>query len=640
MKKIFQERKWNLLNTRLHPLILIFAEIFVIGIVGGLVILVFYPEGVGYIYYGIGYSLIAYLSIVYSSFVIGTISYKAGFQKKILSYAERECVIPITSFLLLLWCVTFFLSLGCLIWIFVQAGMRHPMISAIGSYNIVEIATLRSTIVKTINMQVYNLGFIFILPLNLVISVFLIRRIWLSIASVSLFLALGSFTLAKAPVVYFLAFVFIFRTLFSPFDLRNSLKYLTIIILSVVLIFVFTKSAGFNIRSIVKDIGSRILYGDILELPYYFEIFSNDRVNIKSLMPPYLVGDKKSAARIVAEYSVEKKVAHISNYDERYCSTLSRNQLIGTYDRILIYSWEAKRESRTEKARGSPINGHWLIKAGNAIGKLDLCQSGNKLCGRISFGVPQKREDLIDVTFDPRTRHLEFTRLIKNERYERYYGTLSKDQLSGTYSLTYINGSVSYPWEGKQEELSLAHASRIDGLWLISTTNATGKLDLYWTARGLDGRIWFDAYQKWEDLTDVTFDPHTRHLEFTRPNANKEESVWYVSVAGVANTFFTGEAFAWAGYPGVILSPFILVAHLAFYIYLFRRIKKTWFTVYVFSFFFYKVFIGIFGGISYFILSSIHITLLAFIILIAIWHFLRKRNISLFHRIDRKLCIF
>jgi hypothetical protein len=518
--------------------------------------------------------------------------------------------------------------------------MRHPVISVIGSYNTVEITTLRSTIVKTINMQVYNWGFIFVLPLNLVISVFLIRRIWLSIASVSLLLALGSFTLAKAPVVYFLAFVFIFRILFSPLDLRNSLKYLAMIILSVMVLFVFTKSVGFNIRSIVKDIGSRILYGDILELPYYFEIFSNDRVNIKSLMPPYLVRDQKPAARIVAEYSVEKKVPHLSQYDERYYGTLSHNQLIGTYARILSYSWEAKRESRTGQARGSQINGLWLIKADNAIGKLDLCQSGNELHGRIFLGLPQKWEDLTDITFDPRTRHLEFTRAIPNEGYERYYGTLSNDQLSGTFTVTCTVRSVSYPWEGRQEELSPAHASRIDGLWVISAANATGRLELHWTASGLNGRIWFDAYQKWENLSDITFNASTGHFEFTRPNAHREEKAWYVSVAGVANTFFTGEAFAWAGYPGVILSPFIVMAHLAFYIYLFRRIKKTWFTVYVFSFFLFKVFIGIFGGISYFILSSMHITLLAFIMLLIVWHFLRKRNILFFHRIDRELCIF
>jgi hypothetical protein len=174
---------------------------------------------------------------------------------------------------------------------------------------------------------------------------------------------------------------------------------------------------------------------------------------------------------------------------------------------------------------------------------------------------------------------------------------------------------------------------------VTSAANATGKLELYWTASRLDGRIYFDACQKWENLSDITFNASTGHLEFTRPNVNRGEKAWYTSVAGVANTFFTGEAFAWAGYPGVILSPFIVMAHLAFYIYLFKRIKKTWLTVYVFSFFLYKVFIGIFGGISYFIFSSMHIILIALLMLLVSWRYLESRNIPFFNRIANKLCI-
>ena len=218
--------------------------------------------------------------------------------------------------------------------------------------------------------------------------------------------------------------------LFSPLYFRNALKYLGIISLSLILLFISTKYATFNSRSIVKNIGGRILYGEISELPYYFEIFSNEKVNIKSLMPPYLVGKQKPAARIVAEYSVDKKFSAL-------------------------------------------------------------------------------------------------------------------------------------------------------------------------------------------------------------PGGDTGEKALYARVAGVANTFFTGEAFAWAGYPGVILSPFIMMAHLAFYIYLFERIKKTWFTVYVFSFLLYKVFIGIFGGISYFIFSSMHIILIAFLMLLVSWRYLESKNIPFFNRIAK-----
>jgi hypothetical protein len=200
-------------------------------------------------------------------------------------------------------------------------------------------------------------------------------------------------------------------------------------------LFISTGHAGFNIQSVVKNFGNRILYGQILDLPYYFEVFSAQRVGLKSLMPPYIVGDQKPAARIVAEYSVKKRF-------------------------------------------------------------------------------------------------------------------------------------------------------------------------------------------------------------LSKPLDNKEEEATYARVAGVANTFFTGEAFAWAGYLGIILSPFIIMAHLTFFIYLFGKVRKTWFSVYFFSFFLYKVSIGIFGGISYFIFSSIHIISIVFLLLWIFWRYLESKNIPLFTKVAEKLCIF
>jgi hypothetical protein len=124
-----------------------------------------------------------------------------------------------------------------------------------------------------------------------------------------------------------------------------------------------------------------------------------------------------------------------------------------------------------------------------------------------------------------------------------------------------------------------------------------------------------------------------------KPLDSKEEEAVYARVAGVANTFFTGEAFAWAGYLGVILSPFIIMAHVAFFIYLFGKLRKTWFSVYIFSFLLYKTFIGIFGGISYFIFSSIHIVIMAFLLLLVSWNYLKNKNISVLNKMPEKLCI-
>jgi len=297
-----------------------------------------------------------------------------------------------------------------------------------------EIDTIRSDIAKTIDMRVYNLGLILFLPLNLIISVFFLRKILLSVASVFLLSLLGTFTLAKASLAYVLVFVLIFRMVYSPLYLRRAITYLSIIILSLILLFLCTGYAAFNIQSVVRNISNRILYGEISDLPYYFEVFSKEKVSLKSLMPPYVVGDHKSAARIVAEYSVEKRLTRLTHFSE-------------------------------------------------------------------------------------------------------------------------------------------------------------------------------------------------------------EKKAFYRRVAGVANTFFTGEAFAWAGYVGVILSPFIVMANIVFVIHLFGKVKKTWFSVYLFSFVLYKISIGIFGGISYFIFSSIHIVLMAFLVLLIFWHYLGGRKRSLLNKVNEKLYI-
>ena len=83
-----------------------------------------------------------------------------------------------------------------------------------------------------------------------------------------------------------------------------------------------------------------------------------------------------------------------------------------------------------------------------------------------------------------------------------------------------------------------------------------------------------------------------------------------LGTVGVANSFFIGEAYAVAGDMGVILSPFIIMANLTFFVYLFSGLKKNIFFVFLFSWFLFRIFDGIFGGISYFTFSGLHIILL------------------------------
>ncbi|HNQ01924.1 MAG TPA: hypothetical protein PKN59_06500, partial [Syntrophales bacterium] len=57
----------------------------------------------------------------------------------------------------------------------------------------------------------------------------------------------------------------------------------------------------------------------------------------------------------------------------------------------------------------------------------------------------------------------------------------------------------------------------VDGTWEVSFNNYHGKMELQRSAGGWSGRLWLDAHQTWEQLTNISYDPGTGRMEFTRP---------------------------------------------------------------------------------------------------------------------------
>ena len=57
----------------------------------------------------------------------------------------------------------------------------------------------------------------------------------------------------------------------------------------------------------------------------------------------------------------------------------------------------------------------------------------------------------------------------------------------------------------------------VDGTWEVSFNNYRGKMELQRSAGGWTGRLWLDAHRQWEQLTNISHDPGTGRLEFTRP---------------------------------------------------------------------------------------------------------------------------
>ncbi len=212
---------------------------------------------------------------------------------------------------------------------------------------------------------------------------------------------------------------------------------------------------------------------------------------------------------------------------EHYSGTLIRNQMTGEYRaRGLTYRWEARRE--TESAALPRIDGLWTLYAGNASGRLEFSWVRRALTGRIWFDAYQRWEELVDLSFDPEAGHIAFYRPEANEWYR---GTVSGSRISGTYTVT-----LRYPWEGRRETRP-TRSSEIDGLWIINAGNASGRLELYWSRNTLAGRIWFDVYGRWEELTDLSYDRREGRLEFTRPHGRSERYSGRLSGDRVSGTY-------------------------------------------------------------------------------------------------------
>jgi hypothetical protein len=87
----------------------------------------------------------------------------------------------------------------------------------------------------------------------------------------------------------------------------------------------------------------------------------------------------------------------------------------------------------------------------------------------------------------------------------------------------------------------------------------------------------------------------------------------YDGTSGVSSAFFIGDAYAVAGIPGVILAPVVVMLQVLLIASCFRRLPKTPLNMLLYSWFFYKVFLGVTGGFSQFFLSLLQAMILVLV---------------------------
>lgn len=299
----------NVNRNRLNPISLIFLEILVLGVVGIPFAYLFDRSGYEENFtakLGSGRFMgIAFASIIYAVLVMAFLYRGLGLKRKIASYMCDEMIPMTTSRMHWLWFITFGLSLLCFLYVLIQLGGHHPALEALRS-DYFGIKVLRREVGQSINMNVFNFGLKFILPLNLILALFFLRkRLILLISSIALFLIMSTLILEKGQIVSVMILVIFFRMLMSPPPLKKLFLYVLIGLVLISFMYFLTKFAA-NLSSLSQGLTNRIFYGQIADLPSYFEVFADKQISPVSLLPPYMTrlwgrGDIKPAARLVME---------------------------------------------------------------------------------------------------------------------------------------------------------------------------------------------------------------------------------------------------------------------------------------------------------------------------------------------------
>jgi len=85
------------------------------------------------------------------------------------------------------------------------------------------------------------------------------------------------------------------------------------------------------------------------------------------------------------------------------------------------------------------------------------------------------------------------------------------------------------------------------------------------------------------------------------------------NLGGTANSFFVGEGYAVMGTFGAVISPFLVFANLFVVARVFSLLKKDFLNTFVFGFLTFKFLVGLFSGISIYLISSAQIVFLGYV---------------------------
>jgi hypothetical protein len=173
---------------------------------------------------------------------------------------------------------------------FVQAGFTVPWLLLRGAnfLNYTESAVLRTYFSERINPSLYNFNLLFVATSVVALSFFCgWKSTAARLASVALFLASASFSLAKSQLAAAVFIVLLFVTTTRHVKLR-TLVVVGVSLLICILPFYFLLAYATTLEEASSQLAGRVIYGQWAGFPYYFELFADNPQPMASLLPPYV----------------------------------------------------------------------------------------------------------------------------------------------------------------------------------------------------------------------------------------------------------------------------------------------------------------------------------------------------------------
>jgi hypothetical protein len=244
-----------------------------------------------------------------------------GLGRRVKVYQKKELLRFSDKTIFRIWAGLFLGAALCTMILFIQSGFSHPLLASLGK-SAQEISLQRTLTAQMFSNSLYSIGLKIFMAFSLALALFFVRRLWVRVASIGLFLILATFSLAKSPIFDTLILLVIISLFLKRPKNRTLISIFLVLVLLAWIVFFLTGVAGVGeIDRMGVGLAVRIFYGQFTDLPFYFDLFSRQRLPPEALLPPYVQAffgaPKASAGRRVMEVvnakGVEENTAGVAS---------------------------------------------------------------------------------------------------------------------------------------------------------------------------------------------------------------------------------------------------------------------------------------------------------------------------------------